>query len=1005
MSSPGPYETRRSPVWLWFAASISLLFVALCIAVSVMAVRFQAWQREQMAETEALRQQLAERRERAAPAEGRAANETALRGGAKGAASGGSDVSEVPVFNRAADAAAKDASGATLPRDRLIADLVGSIVLITALDEGKNALGIGSGFVVNEAGLVATNFHVVKGASAATATFRDKTVCQITGARASAPEADLVLLQLDAPPADLRPLKLADDESPAPGTDVTSIGHPEGFQFSSSGGVVGAVHMTADLPQHYRRQIDAPPDQVWVQTTAVIAGGSSGGPLLNARGEVLGVNTWLAAGERLGFAAHVKHLRALLYNVQSDVVPLAEIAQPDAALNKLVTQYVTERNWFIQGMQTANNDEERLELAKTKDPGPKFASQFVELATRHRKTKVALKSLQYACQLAANDESNAAAQALQGACDRLLEDHSADPALSQLVQLVSGSPHQVARDFLAKTSDLRNNQLAAGLSCYLLATVLTQDPGCSDDDRQRAESLLERVLRDFRDVQVAGSSLGQIADQSLYVLKHLSVGCPAPDIVGKDSQDRDLKLSDFHGKVVLLDFWGSWCPHCVRMFPHERQLVEKYADRPFVLLGVNDDDLQTLREVEGSKQVTWRSWTDGHGGPIATKWRSDGVPQLYLIDHAGTIRRKWSGYQGSEIDESIEDLVQKAAAVQSSAASLPADLATPAVAASLAGPNENAGQPKATTNKEQATQSVPEAPAREGIIGEWINADPGAALRTINKPGLNRLVVAKKDEDWSVEVWESGGAGEIAWGNTDLNPTEQTGLPNQSPRYVASWDHGSAESQLTLWMENDLLFADFRRSTKDGSGRPKLFYTLIEKFKAQPVADADSSTPSPVQPGNNLLMNGSFEDGTRGWSAGSWRENLEAASVQSQEAKDGKKALVVRLTEADDARYVQKVAIKPNTRYSLSGWIKTKDVEIEKGAKHGANLSLEDTLEATEPLVGTRDWTYVTLIFNSGQRSEVVVYARLGFYSSIATGTAWFDDLVLVELGAGGEVK
>lgn len=162
-------------------------------------------------------------------------------------------------------------------------------------------------------------------------------------------------------------------------------------------------------------------------------------------------------------------------------------------------------------------------------------------------------------------------------------------------------------------------------------------------------------------------------------------------------------------------------------------------------------------------------------------------------------------------------------------------------------------------------------------------------------------------------------------------------------------------------------------------------------------------TPGYITPDRrkrNLLVDGSFETEAGGrWLVVSWRQNREAAVVQGEEVKEGEKAVVIRSADADDARYLQQVAVKPNTRYLLCGWVRTKGVEVvEKGGRHGANLSLDGGYEATDSLVGTRDWTYVTLIFDSGKRSEVTVCARLGFYFSTAKGTAWFDDLVLLEL-------
>jgi Thioredoxin-like len=101
------------------------------------------------------------------------------------------------------------------------------------------------------------------------------------------------------------------------------------------------------------------------------------------------------------------------------------------------------------------------------------------------------------------------------------------------------------------------------------------------------------------------------------------------------------------------------------MYPHERSLVKRLADKPFVLIGVNSDrDLKELQPVLKEEQITWRSfWNgkDGTGGPISTEWNVQGWPTLYVIDHKGVIRHKWLGSPGDKVmDEAIEKLVAEA---------------------------------------------------------------------------------------------------------------------------------------------------------------------------------------------------------------------------------------------------------------------------------------------------------------------------------------------------------
>ncbi len=100
------------------------------------------------------------------------------------------------------------------------------------------------------------------------------------------------------------------------------------------------------------------------------------------------------------------------------------------------------------------------------------------------------------------------------------------------------------------------------------------------------------------------------------------------------------------------------------MYPHERSLVKRLADKPFVILGVNSDrDRDKLKEVLKEENITWRSFWNGGStrGPISTQWNIRGWPTLYVIDHEGVIRHKYLGSPGEKVlDEAIETLVRKA---------------------------------------------------------------------------------------------------------------------------------------------------------------------------------------------------------------------------------------------------------------------------------------------------------------------------------------------------------
>ena len=98
------------------------------------------------------------------------------------------------------------------------------------------------------------------------------------------------------------------------------------------------------------------------------------------------------------------------------------------------------------------------------------------------------------------------------------------------------------------------------------------------------------------------------------------------------------------------------------MYPHERSLVETYKNRPFAIVGVNSDSLETLQKVRADGTVLWRSFWDGGNtqGPIATRWNVRGWPTLYLLDHTGRIR--FRDTRGEALDEAIAELVTEAEA-------------------------------------------------------------------------------------------------------------------------------------------------------------------------------------------------------------------------------------------------------------------------------------------------------------------------------------------------------
>jgi S1-C subfamily serine protease len=168
-----------------------------------------------------------------------------------------------------------------------------SIVRIDVTMEDGRA--IGSGYVVDESGIIATNYHVMAGAKEATAVFKDGQKYPVKGTLMLDGKRDIAIIKIEKP--GLIALELA-DVLPRKGESVVTFGAPQGLSFSASEGIVSGIREGKELTDYVA---DLP--GTWIQTTAPISGGNSGGPLVKRDGRVTGMNTMvLLTGQNLNFA-------------------------------------------------------------------------------------------------------------------------------------------------------------------------------------------------------------------------------------------------------------------------------------------------------------------------------------------------------------------------------------------------------------------------------------------------------------------------------------------------------------------------------------------------------------------------------------------------------------------------------------------------------------------------------------------------------------------------------
>lgn len=219
-----------------------------------------------------------------------------------------------------------------------------SVVSIQTVGQA-NTRNLGAGFVV-EGGLIATNFHVVSSATEAQARFADGRVFAIAGYAAADPAHDLALLRLAAPPSDVVPLAFA-TVAPPPATQLMAIGHPRGVEFAFVEGRLSQRVNTGDLPrdaQRFVRKLASDADTMrWLQHTATLAEGNSGGPLIDAQGQVVGVNTWINREQNINYAIEPGYVVNVLSAVTDATQPLAELARTDLQASLVVSRLTASR--------------------------------------------------------------------------------------------------------------------------------------------------------------------------------------------------------------------------------------------------------------------------------------------------------------------------------------------------------------------------------------------------------------------------------------------------------------------------------------------------------------------------------------------------------------------------------------------------------------------------------------------------------------------------------------
>jgi peroxiredoxin len=159
--------------------------------------------------------------------------------------------------------------------------------------------------------------------------------------------------------------------------------------------------------------------------------------------------------------------------------------------------------------------------------------------------------------------------------------------------------------------------------------------------------------------RIKNTDMGQTIGAEIRLAKHTAIGSKAPDFAQNNDSGKSVKLSEFKGKYVLIDFWASWCGPCRRENPNVVKAYHAFKDKNFTILGVSLDESKTawLNAVR-KDGLTWTQVSDlkGWQNSAAALFGIKSIPQNFLIDPNGVIVEK--NLRGETLQQVLSQVIK-----------------------------------------------------------------------------------------------------------------------------------------------------------------------------------------------------------------------------------------------------------------------------------------------------------------------------------------------------------
>jgi hypothetical protein len=239
-----------------------------------------------------------------------------------------------------------------------------------------------------------------------------------------------------------------------------------------------------------------------------------------------------------------------LSNSVSPAPDTSEPTSPQQQFEAIKAEYDEAYATFLNVYRGAQDDKAKEDASAARPEFDDYVGRLVEIVDRYPQSEAAVDALIWISHNSRSAESNAATQ-------KLLGSYSSNPKVAGEILLMSGNPNDGAEEQLRGLLEAESEPLQAAAR-YTLGTMLIKQ----DHESEEAIALLQSVVDDFADVEILlgnrGIKIAPRAAGELIEATKLNIGMVVPEIEGTDLDGVDFKLSDYRGKVVVLDFWGDW---------------------------------------------------------------------------------------------------------------------------------------------------------------------------------------------------------------------------------------------------------------------------------------------------------------------------------------------------------------------------------------------------------------------------------------------------------------